>query len=254
MNIAERTLELKTDFDNVYKAGKEAGTQAQYDEFWDGFQNVENGVPQRTQYNNAFYQWRHKHIRPKYKIMPDSSVTTVDNMYNSCNNLLEIENVDFSNFTPKTTATSGSWYYTFGNCTQIKSFPDYNMKAGGYVQTWRNCLNLQSIKIMRCCEHGAYETPFYACSKLKHLEIEGEIGKSFPIPSSPLTCKSFKSIITHLHDYSGSFYAFTFTVTFKASAFEALEAEGATASYNGVACTWAELIDNKKWNLALAKG
>jgi hypothetical protein len=38
-------------------------------------------------------------------------------------------------------------------------------------------------------------------------------------------------------------------VTFKTSAFNVLESEGSTAEYNGEACTWAELIDNKKWNL-----
>ena len=60
-----------------------------------------------------------------------------------------------------------------------------------------------------------------------------------------------KNIITCLKDYTGS-SEYTYTVTFKTSAFNVLESEGATAEYNGIACTWAELIDNKKWNLVKA--
>ena len=61
-----------------------------------------------------------------------------------------------------------------------------------------------------------------------------------------------KNIIEHLKDYNGTTNEYKYTVTFKTSAFNVLEAEGATAEYNGTACTWAELIDNLKWNLVKA--
>lgn len=258
--IAENEQKI---YNKGYDTGYKAGEEAEYNEFWDGFLNVVNGVPQRTQYNMAFYQWRHKYIRPKYIIMPDSSLTTVDQMYNSCNNLLEIGNVDFSNFTPKTTTSSGSWYYTFGNCTQIKIFPDFNMKAGGYCHTWRNCLNLETIEIMRCCEEGKYTTPFYACKKLKNLTIDGIIGTSFPIPDSPLTTESIRSIIFHLKNYNGdTSNEYKNILTIKSSAFEALEEEGFTEEdkiwleENEIIysedLTWGIVIDDLKWNLTLA--
>ena len=63
MNIAEKVLQLKQDFDDVYVAGKAAGggsgdydqgyedgKQAEYDTFWDNFQDYGN----RRSYRNAF--------------------------------------------------------------------------------------------------------------------------------------------------------------------------------------------------------
>ena len=266
MNIAERTLELKTDFDNIYKAGKEEGAQAQYDEFWDGFQNVVNGVPQRTSYKYAFYQWRHRNIYPKYTVKPDNSkesAITVDGIFESCNNLTSISNVDFSNYTPKTTANTGSWASIFSSCSALIECPDLNMKAGGYYNTWRHCSKLQRIEIMRCCEEGMYNGPFHNCTSLTDITIEGVIGNSFPIPNSPLNPTSLKSIIFHLKNYNGdATKEHKNTVTFKSSAFEALEAVGITEEDKNKLVeigleyskdlTWAQIIDNLKWNLTLA--
>jgi hypothetical protein len=87
---------------------------------------------------------------------------------------------------------------------------------------------------------------------LTNVTFEGVIGRNINFSASPLSVESMKSVITHLKDCSGTTSEYTYTVTFKSSAFSVLEAEGATAEYNGVACTWAELIDNKKWNLVKA--
>ena len=64
MSIAEKTLQLKKDFDDVYEAGK----QKQYDEFWDIYQN--NG--KRTDYGYAFsgVGWTDDAYNPKYAITP----------------------------------------------------------------------------------------------------------------------------------------------------------------------------------------
>lgn len=64
---------------------------------------------------------------------------------------------------------------------------------------------------------------------------------------SPLTVESMKSIITALKDYSGTTSEYTYKITFSSACVTALEAEGATAEYNGEACTWTDLIENKKW-------
>lgn len=248
MNVAERTLQLKTDIDGVYEAGK----KAEYNEFWDRFQNY----GKREYYKHAFFQWRHEYIRPKYKVCPDNRVYNyiVDSMFESCEKLkvIEKEYFDFSNYTPINNTASGCWLLTYSNCKSLEIFYDVGMKAGGYSNTWRYNQKLRKIEVMRCCQAGGYASPFHGCTELTEIRTEGEIGKSFPIPQSPLSKESLKSIITCLHDYSGSAYAFNFTVTFKASAFAKLEKEGATAEYNGEACTWAELIDNKKWNLVKA--
>ena len=86
-------------------------------------------------------------------------------------------------------------------------------------------------------------------SKLENVVFEGVIPATISFSSCPLTVESMKSVITHLKDYSGTESEYTYTVTFKSTAFSALTAEG-TTSPNGN--TWAEYIDDLKWNLTLA--
>lgn len=92
---------------------------------------------------------------------------------------------------------------------------------------------------------------FTNATALKNISITGTIGTNFKISWCPLSVASIKSIITALKDYTG-ISEYNYTLTVKKFAFETLEAEGTTAEYNGEACSWAELIDNKKWNLTLA--
>ena len=115
-----------------------------------------------------------------------------------------------------------------------------------------NCPKLETIEKINFSSATNLSNAFGACPKLANINCEGNIPISISFASSPLTVASLKSIITHLKDYSGTDSENTYTVTFKASAFSALEAEGSTAEYNGVACTWTELIDNLKWNLVKA--
>ena len=61
MNITEKLLRQKQDFDDVYEAGK----KAEYDEFWDGIQDYGN----RTDYTQGFKNWKGvEAITPKYPI------------------------------------------------------------------------------------------------------------------------------------------------------------------------------------------
>lgn len=64
MTREEKVLQLKQDFDEVYEAGK----QAEYDAFWDAYQ--ENG--NRTNYRHAFAGkgWTAEIFKPKYDIRP----------------------------------------------------------------------------------------------------------------------------------------------------------------------------------------
>lgn len=104
------------------------------------------------------------------------------------------------------------------------------------------------IKIV---EGANVKTAFTNMSALKNLEVTGTIGKSFDISDSPLTAASLKSLITALKDFTGG-SEYSTTLTVNSSAFSKLESEGATAEYNGTACTWAELVGFKKWNLTKA--
>jgi hypothetical protein len=60
MSIADKLLRAKEDYDRVFEAGK----KAEWDAFWDAYQDYGN----RVQYPNAFYMWDDTYFKPKYPI------------------------------------------------------------------------------------------------------------------------------------------------------------------------------------------
>ncbi len=118
---------------------------------------------------------------------------------------------------------------------------------------FQNAANLKEIVLLKLREDGtnSLSKNFDGCTSLVTINIEGKIGKNTSFADCPLSVKSLKNIIEHLMDYTDK-KEYMYMVTFKTSAFDELEKEGATAKYNGTACTWAELINNKKWNLVKA--
>lgn len=248
MDIAEKTLQLKQDFDEVYEAGK----KAEYDAFWDAYQSNGN----RTDYKYAFaYQgWKKGNFKPKYDIKPTGAngaymfSNGADSSKYDLANALEEQGVvlDFSGLT----SSANEFYLSrftnlpildFSGCTSMANTFDY------YIGT--------EIKLI-LSESG--ETTFSSvvrrCSSLTTFAVEsGVIGRSISFSdSTKLSVASIKNIAEHLKDYSGTDKEYAYTLTLDSGAFAVVEAEGATAEYNGVACTWSEYIDNKKWNLTLA--
>ena len=53
--------------------GFDNGEKAQYDEFWDSFQN--NG--KRTVYDYCFWRWNNTTFKPKYSIMPQGTANSI---------------------------------------------------------------------------------------------------------------------------------------------------------------------------------
>lgn len=246
MNIAEKetvisanNVEIAKNVSKVYEAGK----KSEYDAFWDGIQNSGN----RERYEYAFVDWDVEYIRPKYKVVPNSSSRNLNLFYNN-SKLKKIESkyFDFSNHRPNIAAGVNGNYLTFANCPNLEEIEDVGINGGGYYSTYSSNQKLKKIAVMRCVEGGAYSEPFRGCESLTDIIIEGVISTNFPIRQSPLTVESLKSIITHLKDYSGTDKEYTYTVTFKATAFAELEAEGTTSPHGN---TWAKYIDDLKWKL-----
>lgn len=245
MDIAERTLQLKADIDGVHDAGKKAEQRA----LWEVLTN--NGAKQKYLYTFCEGVWTQENFKPTCNIVPTEADHTFHyhnrggKAYDMAEHLEELGVVlDLSN------CTSGN--YTFGNAV-VSRLPELNMAKGTFTCFVRNCTALVTIDKLIVSDAGNqnFTQTFNACSKLKNIIFEGVIGRSIGFSASPLTVASMKNIISCLKDYSGD-AEYSYTLTVKSSAFSALEEEGATAEYNGAACTWAELIDNKKWNLTLA--
>lgn len=193
------------DDDGSYDQGFAAGKQAEYDAFWDVYQ--ENGT--LTKYDGAFYGggWTDGTFKPKYDIVP----IVATNMFRSCgvtNIKASLEAVgvvlDTSNCT--------GMVYSF-NAAVTTALPKIDFT--GCVTTdsaFLECRKLEDVSIV-VKESNTYSSTFNACVALKNLTVEGTIGQNgFNVSSSPLlTHDSLMSIINALKDYSGS--GSTYSVT-----------------------------------------
>lgn len=254
MSIAEKSLQLKEDFDEVYEKGRTDENNA----FWDKF--TLNGT--RNWYGYAFTGFTDEYIRPNRKIIPVGCATS-DNipsyaymfMHNSYIKKVEAQYFDFSNINTDKFKISQTTYQQ-GNrqichyCSELEEFEDVGMPAGYYYYTWARCGKLHTIELIRSNADTRFESAFSTCSSLKNVRFEGEIGRNLSISYSPLSMESLKSIISHLVDYKGTASEGAYTLTLKDTCKAALEADTEIVSFNGQNYTYFNLITAKGWNLA----
>ena len=223
MNIAEKTLQLKQDFDEVYTAGK----KSQYDEFWDNLQAYGN----LEKYNYAFSHCRFNKdtFKPKYPLnIIDGSFTfayqrkshntqaigePIYDLIQVCkdNNVV----IDTSEATDLNSMFYGSDFTTIPTIS-------FESHSGAIKAVFYSNNNLETIEKIIFKADGSntfstssWELPFASCSSLKNVVIEGIIGDSFNISASPLTKASITSIVNALSSTSSGK-----TVSFKKTAKE----------------------------------
>lgn len=229
--------------------GIEQGKQSEQRAFWEEL--TDNGAKGVYYYTFSENRWTRNNFKPTCNIVPTEADHTFyrHNYGNTAYDLaqqLEDNGVvlDFSN------CILGNYAFESAGVSRL---PELNMAKGTFTCFVRNCKSLVTIDKIICSDAGDqnFTQTFNNCAVLKNITFEGVIGRSISFSASPLSVASLKSIINCLKDYTGG-NEYTYTVTFKSSAFNALEAEGSTAEYNGTACTWAELVGFKKWNLTKA--
>ncbi len=237
--------DIASGVNEVYEAGK----TKEWSDFWDAYQEI----GERTDYSYAFRGsgWNSNTFYPKYDIKPTGESAKSSYMFagwgrpyidmekrlNECGVEIDFSQLTSSNYEFYLSKMTNLPVLDFSGCSKMTNTFDY--------------CNFKTIKL-KLSESGetTFSSTFRRCGDLSTVEIvSGVIGKSVSFVDSPLTVESMKSIITHLANYAGTDNEFTYTVTFKASTFAALEAEGAT-SPNGN--SWAEYIDDLKWNLTVA--
>ena len=108
---------------------------------------------------------------------------------------------------------------------------------------------IPELNMMESTVIGSDNNPFLGATKLSELIMTGVLAKSIIFSSCPLNADSVRSIISCMKDFSGTDKEYSFTITFKSSSFSKLEAEDSTSPHGN---TWAEYIDDLKWNLTLA--
>lgn len=205
------------DTEAAYNEGFTAGQMAEYDRFWDLYQDKGN----RTNYGSAFVgeYWNTNTFKPKYDIKLGS--TTAGSAFNNFGDaegidlvkvLDELEvSIDFSSVISAPSIFNGAnittlppiyaprwinWSYTFYGCRYLKSI-DYTSSAdisiGSIQNAFTNCTSLTDVKF-----------------------TDTTIAKSVSFQQSPLTRQSIESVMSAL-----STTATEQTATFQKAAVEA---------------------------------
>lgn len=189
MTIAEKITRAKTDYDEVYEAGK----KAEYDRFWDNYQSKGEVV----NYTGAFHglRWDNEVFTPKYDIKPSNAYM----MFRESNikgDLVEILSalgvkLDFSACT--------ILQYTFTLCRITRIGTVYAPKAVELADTFSYSYYLETIdKIIIGENQRCNNSCFHSCSALKNITFEGIIGNSINFQWCPLSKASITNIIEHL--------------------------------------------------------
>ena len=241
MSIMGNLATIAENVPKVYEAGK----KAEHNEFW-------NDIGARADYRFAGTAWNKNTFKPTQNFEVGNRGFYYHNWQGQAYDLAtQLEGLGVT-MTLDDGADVQTFYYAW--FTRLPEL-DFFLCSGQFDRVFYAMSKLVTIDKIILPPEGKitiFNTPFYNCTNLKNITFEGVFDKSISFSDSPLSVVSMKSIISCLKDFSGTDGEYSYTLTLKSSAFSALEAEGDTAEYNGEACTWAELIDNKKWNLTLA--
>ena len=182
----------------------EAGQQAEYDRFWDNYQNY----GKRTNYYVAFMYsyWNNDNFKPKYPLKP----TDLNNCFASSGirgDFTKLCDLDTSNCTNMSSA--------FGYMTGLTRLGVLDLqKVTTGTAFCTGCTNLETIDKVIFKDDGSWRiSNCNGCTSLKNIQIEGKMGGgNISFSQSPLTPESMKSIINSLYDYSGTGTTYTLTL------------------------------------------
>lgn len=206
MTIADKLTTIAANEQKVYEAGK----QAEYDAFWDNFQ--ENG--NRGNYIDGFAGrgWTDETFRPKYNIQPTNAgymfrQSGIQDLTGILKNLGII--LDFSKCTSFSYFIQGSSLKNIGiiDTTKIDSLAYFLAGAQKLEQIERLILKDDGSQSL------TNDYSFGGLSSLQDIVIEGCIGMSVSFQwSTLLTHDSLISIINALKDYSETSRTCTLTL------------------------------------------
>lgn len=170
MSIAEQVTRLKTDFDEVKADGIAEGRQAEYDAFWDVFQNY--GNPTNYYFKFSYDSWTDENFNPKYPIVCNATTTGGMSLFHN-NKAITDTKVPIE----VTGSTAGSMFYQMDN--------------------------LVTVRKLKVHESVTFTSTFLYCKNLANITFDGVIGQSIDFAISPLTAESVQSLIDHLKDLTG---------------------------------------------------
>lgn len=198
--IADKLVQIEENVEKVYNAGK----KAEYDAFWDAFQNYGNQI--NGKYIYAGRGWTVDTFKPKYSVAYESSTNIFQEFGNGkkCDlaEILEKQGVvfDFSKCRNLSTGFYG---------TSFTRIPKIDMSCSGAGENsvttiFSNSKVLETIDefILRDDGIQLLTNAFNECNALKNIKFGGVIGQNLDMHWSPLTADSIRSIMEHLSDTS----------------------------------------------------
>lgn len=195
MSLADKLTTVAENVPKVFDAGK----NAEYDRFWDDFQQNGN----RTNYRYAFFNWSDANYNPKYPI--------------------------------KLTAQANDVFY-YGNMTDTKV--DIYVTTS-MTRCFSQCDNLVTIRKLSVIESVTFSADCFAkCTALENVTFEGVIGNNISFAESPLSVASMNNIISCLKDYSSASGTHTVTFRADRDTM-LTAAEKAVATEKGWTLVWA---------------
>lgn len=193
-----------------YASGVIEGKEAEYDTFWDVYQNS----GKKTSYAYAFYtaRWNDTNYNPKYNIIPSNA----NSMFLQSGVKDTLKPIDISALSAN---TSGMFRHS----------------------------KLQTIRKLIVSEQNTFSEGFISCTLLKNISFEGKIGRDINFADCPLTVDSMKNIIEHLKNYAGTTSEFTYSVIFSSTCLTALEALDPATDPSPNGNSWIQYLDDIGW-------
>ena len=237
MNISEKLTAIAENEKKVYEAGK----KAEYDAFWDLFQD--NG--KRTDYNMAFASrsWNVDTFKPKYDLTISSGCNRMFYQFNYDARYPLVDLVELLDEMgiKMTFGDKVATMYGFLESARISRVGVIDVsKLTNQSQAYGmfNNQNLTTIDKLIVCEANTLVNAFLNATSLQNIVIEGKLGNSINLQYSPLTKESITSVINALSS-SADGQTCTFRKTAKEAAFTDSE--------------WTALCATKpNWNIELA--
>lgn len=195
MSIAEKLTAIAENVSKVY----EAGQNAEYDRFWNGYQEDGN----RRNYDYAFRGsgWTDETYKPKYPII---AIGSLEAAYRQCK-ITRLTNIETSGVTSFSTT-----FYL--NSIAIYDKLDFS-KATNTQNAFAHSTAVHTIVELVSSDVTVWATnTFQNCYNLENLNITGTIATNFTFSSSGITHDSLISIINALKDYSAEGGTHTCTI------------------------------------------
>ena len=237
MSAAEKLTTIAENQQKVY----DAGVQAEYDRFWDAYQ--QSG--ERRDYTNAFsgLGWNSETFKPKYDIV----VTVSNNCFQSFAGEIDLE----ERLTEQGVVLDLSecrYLPTFFYQSKFTKLPLLNApNCNNITNICGGCTNLTNFNLIAGTV-TSISSAFSNCTSLTDVALNCVIAASISFQWSPLSKVSIGSVMAALSDEVTEK-----TVTFQKSAVDSAFETAEGAADGSTSEEWLALVDTKSnWTVTLA--